>query len=140
MNFSAIVAAPDSSLLEKSFIALGEKLGRLRGFCNRWNCASCINFPELNMSQLREFLRAFLRKFLATTTPFLKVPDRGEPVGAGWLMNTIDFVADGRGLESDFAHEVKKRAGSRCFLMRPEEKAWLDVQSGRAAAGVGAEL
>lgn len=85
---------------------------------------------ELNMSQPRELFRGLCRKCPATTAPLWDGPDRGEPVGAGWLMNTIDFVAGERGLEGDYAHEVKKRARSCCFPVRSEEKA----RSGAGAA------
>jgi hypothetical protein len=123
---------------EKSFIALEGKLRRLRRFCNRCDGARLMIFVELNMSQLRERSGAFLRKLLATALPLLAGRDRGEPAGAGWLMNSIDFVASGRGLEGDFEYEVKKRSGSGALPAGSEENARGDWSGRECAGGVEA--
>lgn len=64
---------------------------------------------------------AFTTKRLPTILLRLTLPDREEPVGAGWLMNIIDFVAKARGLESDLADGVKKPAGCGGLPRRAKE-------------------
>jgi hypothetical protein len=106
---------------EKSFIALGRKLRGHEGLCNRGDRSRLIFFEELNTSQAGGLFRAFAPKRLATISLRLTLPDRGEPVGAGWLMNIIDFVAKARGLESDLADGVKKPAGCGGLPRRSKE-------------------
>ncbi len=74
------------------------------------------------MSQLRELFRGLCEKRLATVAPLRALNGR-EPVGAGWLMNENNFVAEGGSLESDFKNEVKTRAGCGALPGRSGEKA-----------------
>lgn len=95
----------------------------VRRFCNLWNGAPLMFLEELNTGQLREAGRSFLRKCRATVLPLRGGPDRGKPVGAGWLMNRVNFVASGGGLEGDFEDEEKMRAGCGRLPGRSGEKA-----------------
>jgi hypothetical protein len=139
MKLSAIFAVTDSSMRKKSFIALGGKMSRPGGFCNRCDRVPLMFFEELNMSQLAGIFRLvrdiFEKEFERTNTR-----DRAEPAGAVGLMNVIDFDASNTALEREFSYGVKKRYRCGRLPSGAEVNAWGAVAAGEVGGDIAGYL
>jgi hypothetical protein len=133
---SAIFAAPDSSIREKSFMALVGKLGRARGICNPGEREKFIREKELGLSQVLASAGVISFRARKDFVRFAR-GDRGEPVRTWGLMNTFDFDAAGWRLERVFQTKVKTRGGPGSFAESAEGNARASMRREKATVGVG---
>ena len=111
---SAIVAAVNSSMLEKAFIERERNMGRAAVFCKRANRTRLMFSVELKARQQPGIFWSADR-FSSDGKAILKALTLTTPDAGAGLMNKVGYDALARGLKNVFAHQVRYRGAPGTF-------------------------